>query len=332
MISKNIIITPNFTSKSIARLNLVFFAEGFLENEEYKFWNLLQDFSQRICKNYPFSLLKQYPGICKIYGCFDASTTRSIQPRSSFTSGRNNFDTHIDNNSNKLIIDESKLLAHINESGVYYGDSDFITAVNDGKFIQKDNYLFIILLQTEEQQGISYEFESVADAPLHYIAFSTTNYWEQYVIHSLGKLLGLANEFEKETPDFLAPEEYQHELISWIYPNLLCKDDNSPSKIMGNKWFPYISNTALSLQLDSIENIKDYNRVDTQIPEFNYSTEGIQLAEGGGGYRKGVFRVANDCLLRRKFGSTELPIAATSLSFCTLCENHIANLIFREHS
>ena len=51
-----------------------------------------------------------------------------------------------------------------------------------------------------------------------------------------------------------------------------------------------------------------------------FSYENIELWEGGGYFRKNVYRSAYDCLLRRRIGDSSLPVKAIKTAICPICQ------------
>ena len=159
---------------------------------------------------------------------------------------------------------------------------------------------------------------------------TTTGHWEQVIINSIGKLIGLGVEYECEGIFNLSPESnLDGYLIDNMAHNLIYLDDTmDTNSIIGSKW------KVLSPIADQVSLISTFlsdshpEFADFSLPKYNYSSEKIEIWEGAGGYRTKLYRSARDCIMRRKIGDKNLPLRMEKLPLCPVCEAIFRQALF----
>lgn len=310
-----------------SNINLIFISEGFLIEDEKYFWNLLNYFSQKLNTTFPFSIASQNSNFINVYGCFLSSKIKGANLQGDFINNSNLLDSYYNSTSLRLMVDESKLIdlakkIVINNNG---NEINFKKVLSENYVQTEYSNLFIILIPENDITELDGELESINNSQVNYIAFTTKGRWEQFVFKSIGKMLGLADEFELSDENSLEPDRHEKELISFHSPNLFCFEENESENFSSSlKWKSF---TSVFNNPPHVINVKDYNFPNESLPNNNFSNSKILFTEGGGGYRKGVFRSSKDCLMRRRFNSKTLPIRESKIPFCFICEDYLKNII-----
>ncbi len=141
--------------------------------------------------------------------------------------------------------------------------------------------------------------------------------YHKVIARAVGHGFGLGDEFELPGAAFLAPTGFDVPLTNWA-PNLVVL----PTVPTGHptptdKWYWEMSGTEQQAAWSIVPHPgapgTPDNAPHTPVPA------GIQLVEGGGGFRTGVYRAFPDCLMRRRLHDATLTIKDPQISFCRVC-------------
>lgn len=326
------IFGPNLINKRNTKLNIFFLSEGFISDQEVLFWNACKAFLKRIHKYSPFNYTHQSENFWSIYGCYAPSEFAG--PATSENSGHKTLlNARLDVDSAKLSIDFSELKKVLNQFTLK-GQNEAPVSVDE--ILSKKAFLpgfgknlLVVLLPEIENSIVGGEIEKIpSDSDdYYYVATSLNGYWEQVVIRALAGIFGLGDEFSLEEEDFEQPLSHQGKMLSFYHPNLIYVpgdlDKLSKEEI---KWRS-VNDNAIDSDL-VLKKSSDFSTVNKN----KYHIEKMNLWEGGGGYRKHIFRSSQDCLLGYKIGDISSPIKAQRIPLCPVCEHVIKHEIFKSET
>jgi hypothetical protein len=306
---------------------LFFVSEGYLANDEMKFYSDVIKIWKDLLKLYPLSMVKYKRNPFSLYSCFKASSNSGYTQDQISAIGFNNFSTYYSNN--RLFYDTIIVDDFLNDS-IYFNATQ---SININEYLHKSYYsnsfinsLVIILLP--HSANLNAECEIYTDENYHSVATTMDGYAEQIVLRGIAKSIGLGDEFDLAGIDYEAPTFEQACLLESMYPNLTYYPDNvfpNPSIDDDFKWrqtFPSSFNQSLIPNL----HIGNVAIPDRNLAIIETSFDQIELWEGGGGYRTKVFRSAQDCLQRRRIGDTTLPVKSKKVGLCPICLKIFENL------
>lgn len=249
------------------------------------------------------------------------------------------FKSHEKTSINICFSVDFKNLVEINEKKMLSLNSQQVLQIFDlfedwSSFIDEtNNSLIVILKKSQNNDPVSKECFQQLDyngIQVNVLATICDEYWEQTVTNMIGKLIGLQDESEYPGSSYLSPpSEIDGLLISSASPNLLYFNDDPD--------FVSFRNTKWNILSENFKDVKQVIRKKTErsptmpdytIPQYQYSPEKVELWEGGGGYRTKVYRSAQDCLMRRRFGDKNLSLRKEELPLCPVCEALFRQALF----
>lgn len=307
-------------------LSLIFIAEGYTASQKNQFFKDVSIAYDKLLAYDCLSNLKFRNNFFGVYSLFIPSSQTGIAPNKATAAGRSPFESYLD--SSGLHLNYSKVETVL--------ESSFFNDNNDGSEVSKrlivndqgvTKSLFpalpvFIFPNIATQIG---EIENLISNQYYFLATTLDNYYEQIVARSLLKLIGLGDEFELPGTDKRQPvDDTTGKMVDYVCPNLLYT--TNPSGITLNssvfKWKIFFSESS-SLSIGIHPHPAAIDTPDRTLPSIPLSYGGIALWEGGGGYRKNIYRSAYDCLLRRRVGDSTLPVKAKRVGLCPICSTYL---------
>lgn len=315
----------NGAESYLTTTSLVFIAEGYTAAQETQFYQDVDQAFQRMLDYHNLINLRLNNNSLSIYTLFVASSQSGIASNQTEAINRTVFESYL---SNGLHLNYNKVKDVLEDT---YFDNDLsersklidrlLIFDSDRNQNLKEAIPVFIFPYNATQIG---EIENFESNTYYYIATTLDNYYEQVILRSLFRILGLGDEFELEGSDYLTPDEETGAVINGGIPNLIYSlNPNSFTPLSTEfKWrglFTSFDTTAISVHPHpGLDNIPDYT-----LPTIPFSYENIELWEGGGYFRKNVYRSAYDCLLRRRIGYSDLPVKEQKVALCPLCQMYL---------
>lgn len=312
-------ISPLNISNSTS-IKLVFLSEGYGENAKKDFFHDCLFFLNKSQTVYPFNLIRTADAL-SIYAYFEGSST-SVIPSNS---GANTYlkswieqeQWKFDNTYITQILERIELFN--------YGRREKISSfLKKGQAYNRFNRTLVCVLSPSSAFTLEKEmvYESPADEDSYYfIATSTNGRWFQVIIRTIGKMLGLGDEFSSELELELESDTFSEVDLYYanqFAPNLFYGSRSLAGTLKGDlKWRRRLSS---KIQLEPIEEQPSNNN---DLPKFSYSDLAIGLHEGGGGYRKNVFRASSDCLMTTNLKGDISRIFQNPIPFCPVCADYL---------
>lgn len=313
-----------------ANTSLLFIAEGFTAQQEQLFYSTIFDIYDRISSYECFTKLKQDNSKIAFLSLYVPSANSGTATSASSAIGNTILESYID--AQGLHIDYNKLETLINDSIIIRDGEEQLLSENliimDDYFTYIVNDFIIPIVIFPDSTMPHGELEHIESNHFYYIATTLDNYYEQIVIRGLAKISGLGDEFDVAGLDFEQPEPETGEKINIVHPNLFYTEDanNLTYDSDSFKWvglFPESATSAVNVHPHpSSGTVPDRN-----LPAIPFSYKTIEMWEGGGLYRKYVYRPSVDCLLRRKIGESTLPVKDKRVSLCPICMRFLEKLI-----
>lgn len=331
----NQIYTPAFRGEFASSLyRVIFFPEGYTSAEESLFYQNMKELIDRMANLFPLSTLEPSGNSGKIscYYSFEASANHGYATSSAGISGRTLFETYYENgvlhvnetNINQFVDDLTYPLDTTNNININTAVTKGTNNGFSGIELLDSRTLLVMLLPNANQSNI--ELEVSNENTYYTIITSCDSLSEQVVLRALCKMLQLGDEFDMDGTDFLSPTEEQGENVDFMFPNLMYYPGLAAGLNPATdefKWRGFFnSNTNSAISLHSNMNPSTPNR---ELPTNTVTYNKIELWEGGGKYRKDVYRAAEDCLLRRKIGDSSLPLKERKVSFCPVCKEILSS-------
>jgi hypothetical protein len=309
---------------------LVFLSEAFTASDKKSFYDACQYFVEVFLKTPPFHLTNINPYWINIYAGFQESN-QSGSANGSATAGRTVFESFHNTAEQSLELNQSRIntvlddaastFPLLNES-IPFSDFSVKGSIQTGQFAT----LVVVLVPEISGEPHTYSTENTpAEDDYAFVATTVNNHWEQVVYRSIANRLGLGDEYEKSGDEYLSPPDGANNASKF---NLQYMESPSATELPVNlKWREYFS-VAQKIAAPNIHlRTVDPSVPDNTINSVPVSTSKPEFWEGGGGYRTGMFRPAKDCLMRRKIGSSDLPVASDRVPFCFVCKNYLKSLI-----
>jgi len=314
--AKVIKISNQINTKLNLKANIVLLGDGFESQSD--FLDLCNEFKRKFLKYSPFSILNNIEDVINIYSVLWTQSdfekfSNSEMPNSILELEINNANNSVDFNKKRLLEIIKTFSTNKNLFNEEYNklfNAQIISKLNP-------NTLVAVLVPNNEYEENLIELEGfLEDDRFYFVLTSVNQFWEQIIIRAFCKLLGLANEYTFDTSEYFEPKDINSILmIDLEIPNLLYYDNLSVAQVDLKKWNHLISSDS-SIKNDGIK---------TSDSRFQYSSEKIELWEGGGGYETKVYRSSQDCLMRRQIGNQDRPVKKTKVPLCLICETYIRN-------
>lgn len=304
--------------------SLVFIAEGYTATQESQFYKDVDQAFQRMLNYHNLINLRLNNNSLSIYTLFIPSLQSGIASSATEAINRTVFESYL---SDRLHLNYSKVEAVLEDT--YFREISEETKLSDRLLVMNDEETSIlhpaipifIFPHIPTQVG---EYENLLDEQYYYIATTIDGYYEQVILRSLCKILGLGDEFELEGTDYLEPDEEMGESINLVFPNLFYT--TTPQNVNPlNEDFKW-GNLFTAFDTVSVPvhtHPGPINDPDRSLPPIPFSYKSIELWEGGCGFRKNVYRSAYDCLLRRRIGDITLPLKTKKVSLCPICQIYL---------
>lgn len=318
----------NFNSS----LKLVFIAEGYRDEDQLEFTSDCLNFIEALYKTPPFNLTRINNYWISIYTAFAPSQERGPVIDDVRINGRTVFDSILDSSNGLLKFDKLKIDGFIEQIKIdAYGSEDVLSSyiVKGNPIFWHSSFIPILLLPKIDEFENRGEFENgMIENHFYFVATSVNKYWQQIIFRTIGKYLGLGDEFEESGPDAKTPypTDTDSSLISYPFNNLGYLEEGQIPSIRNMKWYSLLKSTQRNTPLQ-VKKSQNDDTPNHQIPTFPTTSHNIEPWEGGGGFRKNIFRSSFDCLMRRKIGSELLPVKEKNVPFCKVCRETISNII-----
>lgn len=319
-----------FTSASRPEscLNLVIAAEGFLAGDAAEFHRLCADFVDSLLATAPFNMTRRNSGWITIWSAFGSSTSRGAFAGISAPAGRSVFGAAV--SGGMLILDQALFDSWAaGEQLRDHGTTRDLTEIFKPGISFSRNTGTLVLVLLPQAGGAGVEAQNLpADDQFGYLATSADGLWEQFVLRALASKLGLGDEFERTGADFLEPIDVNSQIQLSNHFNLYYSDTpplslNQPSL----PWFTLFSSIQRIAAPTVHPRSGDPAVVDNGLDAFPATSVKVEFWEGGGGYRRKVYRSSRDCLMRRKVADPALPIRTAPVPLCVACRHFISNTI-----
>jgi len=324
------IYTDSFRGDFNSSYRIIFLPEGYTTADESLFYQDMIGVINRLERLFPMTILEATKNKQTIscYFSFMPSANFGYANSSVGISGRTVFETFYE--SGQFHVNEEKINQVI-ESLDFTTDGDYVINIKEtitkgtmdelsGVKLISDQTLLVILLPDANRTDI--ELEVLNTDTYYNILTSSDVLAEQVVLRALCKLLQLGDEFDLDGPGFLEPDADGGENIQFYFPNLLYAhgliSGPNPSTDETFKWRGFFNSETNSPVL--LHPHPHPNMANRALPNKNVTFDKLELFEGGGGFRKGVYRSAEDCLMRRRIGDTSLPLKENKMSFCPVCK------------
>lgn len=300
--------------------HLVFYAAAF--KDKVLFHEQIRAFKERLHKYHPFNVLAGVD-IFSVITLFDPEanpanttsiTSAGIGLLLNKTSGRVEMDPPI-------FLKKVENL-HINAISNEHNLGQVLKNI-DRKMLQ---CLLVVLLPPQGGGGFENEYERTDSDGFYLVATSCDGHWEQVVLRSMGRLMGLGDEFENAEPKYEQPEKYIGKMIDSFFPNLLYSTTTFSSVPSADtKWHKL--NNKIGFDFPIRRAPGHPQQADRSIPAHNFIPKNIELWEGGAGYRTQIYRSAHDCLMRRQIGNKNLPVRDSVVPLCPACSAYMLQQI-----
>jgi hypothetical protein len=299
-------------------------AEGFTAGQEDNFAWLCGNFSYELLQTAPFSLLRSHPERIAIWRLFTPSAQSG--PALGSTPGTTVLGSTYDPASNTLGISATALQSLLDSSNFpVLPDQLGLGYLSSLGLPYRPGLVAVLTPATAGGTPILTDLDvDLPDTELapSYVVVPVSPGWENVLIRGIARGFGLGDEFTLPDPAHagLPPAGVSDTLD--MAPNLYVADPPPGPPPVTFKWFRELGKDAITGPL-------------TVVPYGGQSPtplQPIQLFEGAGGYRAGVYRSAEDCFMRRQIGGAQAsgdggtPRLA-DVTFCQLCQRALVRAI-----
>lgn len=309
---------------------VLFLSEGFQASESGLFTSLCLDFTNRLLETAPFNLTRINSNWLSIYTSFVASNHKGPLVNGTAAANRTAFESTIDTNTGLMTFNPTKVNDHI--TGTTFIDNEathqLTNVIGKGSAnMGLTGTLVVLLLPPTSSYPEGGDFESPPhEDNYNFIATTADGYWHQVVIRGMCKLLGLGDEYELPGDDKFAPDDDEQNALLG-FPNLQYFESPPGSVNSNSKWFKLFSLAKQGTAADVVPKSGDTSLPDTSIDNRLVSYHEPKFYEGGGGFRTKVYRSCQDALMRRRIGSTDLPLRKTLLSLDPISIHFLKGII-----
>lgn len=324
-------IFPFYSESSFFNsFKIIFISEGFLASESALFTAKCLEFSNRLLETPPFNLTRINNNWLSIYTSFTPSNSSGPIINSPPVPNRTAFESSVDTSAGLITFNNSKINNYIanetgKDAGVIFQLSDYLgTGYPSMGFT---GTLLVLLLPSLAGHPNGAELENnPIKSDFYFIATSLDGEWQQVIIRGVCKLLGLADEFELEGDDFLEPDNNGKKGILY-FPNVQYFESKPTTLTSRSKWYRLFSVVQRDLPIEVHQKTGDVSEVDNTLSEYLVSYDKPAFYEGGSNYRTRVYRSTKDCLMRRRIGSTTLPLREKLVSLSPISSNYLKGVI-----
>jgi hypothetical protein len=311
-------IAPAQDSPSWRTFHVVLVAEAFTAADEDEFFAACHAFYPALEDTPPFNLLKLNRGRIVVWGVFTPSGQRGTTIGT--TPGNTVLGSTYEPGTRTLAFDTSRVQAFLRDTEVRrHGVRSTLREYAREEWSQQ-GVVAVLLPPVAGGQPLTADADTSIGPPglpsnpsdRWFVGTTIDLGWERVVLEAIARCFGLGDEWSRSEDEFaLADARSRHEASR--RPNLFAA---TPPIGPPDPWFPWYS------LLDAAARSKP-------LPVVPYGSlpsapgEPVQLFEGAGRYRAGIYRSAVDCVLRRRIGSLTSP-RFDSVDFCTVCRRHLA--------
>lgn len=304
---------------------VVLVAEGWPAAKEQEFDAVCGQFWERLLQIPGFNLLRRYPERVSVWSLFSPSPAEGAGPVAQASPAGATWD------GTKLQLDQPRVLDYLQQNAVAsddgYGQYALSTLVH-GYEASNAGVVAFLLPPVSGGAPFTAEYDSVqpqASVPLteqfRWVATTVDADWERVVARALARSFGLGDEWSDPGPDFAAPAPApvpgQDRPFARSEVNLVSGPPPTTAPDPSFPWFRELDARGRSRPLTVVP-------TGQQSPTPN---EPIQLFEGGGWYRTGVYRSAADCFMRRRIGDPANTPRMDDVPFCVLCQRALTRTI-----
>lgn len=313
----------NGAASYMSTTTLVLIAEGYTAAQESQFHKDVDQAYKKVIDYCSLINLKLHNNSISLYTLFIPSLNSGIATSAAGAVNRTVFESYI--TSGKLYLNYNKVKAVLEDSYFNKLGTEDSNLKNKMLFFNEEhnNALnlaipIFIFPKIASQVG---ELENQTENQYYFVATTLENFYEQVILRALFKILGLGDEFDLSGTEYLEPNEEIGVTIDAMYPNLLYSTDAANIKPTDENFKWNVLFTSFNTSSVPVHpHPGAANTPDRTFPSIPFSYKTIELWEGGGGYRKKIYRAAHDCLLRRKIGDTTLPVKTKRVALCPICE------------
>lgn len=319
--------------------NLLLLAEGFIASQENAFVIACNDLIKNLLSTTPFNVTRYKPAWINIYRHFIPSNVAG--PTIDAPARDTVFLSTYNSSTQELTIDSARVANVIDNVSIAGEDGEYgISGFNIWKRIQErygPTGAAVVVLLPSSVDGISVSgemeypgrFPPIVTPNVNFAATTIDDRWYQIVIRVIARVLNLGDEFELSGANYREPDTYEVLRLN-KYPNIVYLEEPFPGPPPHSfKWYEMLTEKQRSKELTVVPHqspdIPDYT-----IYKSHIINSDIQLIEGGGGYRKKIYRSSKDCLMRRQIGGTfrdKLPLKKATIPLCTVCRSYISQIL-----
>lgn len=298
----------------------LFYAAAFKTDD--LFYDQIRALSKKMSAYYPFNILSD-ADFFSIYTLFDPESNPVSLSLTNIPSIGLTFNKAI----GKIEINTKNFSTKLEAIKINSISSEHnLKQVLKGNNLSASKCLLVVLLPPQGEGGFESEFESTSEDDFYFIATSCDSNWEQVIIRSMCKLMGLGDEFEYSDLDFEQPDSHIGKKMNYLHPNLMYLDTAFTSVPSADtKWGLLCKKVGFDFPIRKAPGHP--LQADMSIPSRNFIPNDIELWEGGGGYRTKIYRSAHDCLMRRQIGNKNLPVRGSEVPLCPVCSAYVLQQI-----
>ena len=309
---------------------LFFISEGYIASQSAQFTSDCLEFLENLYTVAPFNLTRVRPHWLSVYTSFTASNNAGPAVDTAASAERTVFESTFTSTTGLIGINQTKVNAFIDMQAIPTdsGEGRLSTFVGKGDHLHGlTGSLVVILLPSIEGHPHGGELENIPSGnDYRFVSVSKDGLWHQTILRTIASCFGLGDEYELADAEHLEPDEKAKRFVGRF--NLQYFENGPPNPISAQtQWFQLLTSKQRVLP-PSIHQRMNPDEIDVSLDLLPASPVGIEFYEGGGGFRKKVWRSAHDCLMRRKIGDKQLPTRTSLVPLCAVCRKFIQNIIW----
>lgn len=328
--------------KPLDSFRLFLISEGYTEADRSAFFHACTLLIEYFLNTTPFNKTQKQNNWLNIYAIFTPSVEHGCAIDNIPTANRTAFGSHFDSRSGQLSFNEDKIRTFINTQTFLNKPLSDICLKGLQSHGRLGNSIVLMLPPITSYPNVG-EYENFLSRDDYHFAATTTvlpnsntsnqnnNFWQQIILRSMAEKLGLGNEYEMPGAENQSPTLDQVKTLPFnlhYFDSLQVVKENWSK----NKWFSLMSNYQRSADPthmnDFIHGKLNGDIIDITRDLLVTRPDNIEFWEGGGKFRKNVWRSARDCLMRRKIASSAYPVRNEKVPFCLPCQYYLSKIIW----